>query len=366
MPDKVIALPTAPVIERALAPINGAELYEEAYAFVRRYVMMSDDEAIAVALWTMATHAIDCFGCIGYLNIDSPEKGTGKSRLLEVLALLVKRPWLTGRVPAITLALKLDREKPTLLLDETDAAFGASSSYTDLMRGVLNTGYKRSGRVTTREKGEPVDLSTFGPKAFAGIGSSLPATVAHRSIRINLQRKLPTDNINKFREQTARVEAEPIHARLTMWAELFAYEMHAEPKGLENLPDRPAEICESLLIIAESCGEPIAAAARKALLNLCAGGDEEFLSPGAQGLAAIRDLFEESFSRPELFDANPNVRKLRSSDIAKRLGMTEKMVSRLLAKYGIRPQAIRFGAQSLRGYFMAQFADAWSRYLPPK
>ena len=54
-------------------------------------------EATAVTLWVMMTHAIDAFDCVPYLMISSAEKQSGKTRLLEVLEVVVARPWLTGR-----------------------------------------------------------------------------------------------------------------------------------------------------------------------------------------------------------------------------------------------------------------------------
>jgi|GEM_PF-6478222 hypothetical protein len=101
---------------------SGKGVFDRTRDFITRFVAVTAHGAIAIALWIMMCHAIDAFDCVGYLMIVSAEKGTGKTRLLEVLRLLVPRPWLIGRAPAITMALKLDRERVTLLLDETDAA----------------------------------------------------------------------------------------------------------------------------------------------------------------------------------------------------------------------------------------------------
>ena len=73
-------------------------------------------------------------------------KQCGKTRLLEVLEPLVPRPWLTGRVSAAVLTRKVDGETPTLLLDESDAAFTHRSAYGEALRSLLNSGYRRSGR----------------------------------------------------------------------------------------------------------------------------------------------------------------------------------------------------------------------------
>src|SRR5262245_13954240 len=57
-------------------------------SFLRRFVVLTDDQACAVVLWTAMTHAIAAFVVVAYLSITSPEKRSGKTRLLEVLRLL--------------------------------------------------------------------------------------------------------------------------------------------------------------------------------------------------------------------------------------------------------------------------------------
>ncbi|MEE8606230.1 MAG: hypothetical protein V3S55_01390, partial [Nitrospiraceae bacterium] len=53
----------------------------------------------------------------------SAEKRSGKTRLLEVLSLIVAHPWLTGRVSPAALYRRIHAERRTLLLDESDSAF---------------------------------------------------------------------------------------------------------------------------------------------------------------------------------------------------------------------------------------------------
>ena len=70
---------------------SGAEVLGGLVAFIRRYIALSYVQAVMVALWVMHTHAIDAADCTPYLHIKSAEKWSGKTRLLEVLALLVAR-----------------------------------------------------------------------------------------------------------------------------------------------------------------------------------------------------------------------------------------------------------------------------------
>jgi hypothetical protein len=69
----------------ALMNSNGAALLEALAAFVRRYVVLSDEQAAIIALWVIHTHAFDAADATPYLNVFSAEKRSGKTRLLEVL-----------------------------------------------------------------------------------------------------------------------------------------------------------------------------------------------------------------------------------------------------------------------------------------
>ena len=96
---------------------NGAALLDDLAAFIRRYVVLSDAQAEAVALWTAHSHLVGAADATPYLSVTSAEKRSGKTRLLETLELMVARPWLTGRVTAAVLIRKVAGDQPTLLQD---------------------------------------------------------------------------------------------------------------------------------------------------------------------------------------------------------------------------------------------------------
>ena len=100
-----------------------AQILDAVCEYVRRYVVMSDAESVAVGLHAFHTHVLDAADTTPYISVTSAEMESGKTLLLETLELVVARPWLTGRVTAAVLARKVDKERPTLLLDESDAAF---------------------------------------------------------------------------------------------------------------------------------------------------------------------------------------------------------------------------------------------------
>jgi len=104
-----------------VAPLSA--MLDETMRLVRRFVVTTADQASAIALWVALTYVFEAFECAPYLSISSATKRSGKTRLLELLETVVHRPWLTGRTSAAALVRKVDADQPTLLLDESDAAF---------------------------------------------------------------------------------------------------------------------------------------------------------------------------------------------------------------------------------------------------
>ena len=166
--------------------LGGAAVLDAVGAFIRRFVALRDDHTDLIALWVVRTHALDAADTAPYLNIKSAEKRSGKTRLLEVLSLLVLCAWLTCRVSAAVLVREVAAETPTLLLDESDAAFKGDRDYAETLRGVLNAGLRRGGVaslcVSRGKDFDYADFAVFGPKAIAGIGRA-PDTVADRATR---------------------------------------------------------------------------------------------------------------------------------------------------------------------------------------
>src|SRR4051812_30524857 len=76
---------------RKAVPLH--RLLDEIGAFISRYVVCTEAQRTAIALWIVHTHVIDAAEATPYLAVTSAEKQSGKSRLLDVIAQLVARPW---------------------------------------------------------------------------------------------------------------------------------------------------------------------------------------------------------------------------------------------------------------------------------
>lgn len=349
----------------------GSETLNRVASFIKRFISMSDAQLVTLALWVAHTHALAAAETTPYLSVTSAEKQCGKTRLLEVLSLLVAKPWFTGSVSKAALVRKLDAVQPTLLLDETDAAFSGEKEYSEALRAVLNNGHSRDG-VASLCVGQGTnftikDFKVFCPKAIAGIGK-LPDTVADRSIPIRMKRRHPGDQSERFRPRLCKAEAAEIRDQLANWINRIVQGLRDAVPDLPNLlSDRQQDGCEPLLAIADDARGEWPRRGRRALLEILMGEAAEDDSSGVRLLCDVRTVFNQRL-----------VERLSTTDLLAGLCDTEPQwlefahgkplsapaLARLLKPYGIAHRKLRFGEVTFWGYERNAFADAWRRYLP--
>lgn len=349
--------------------MSGAEILDWLVGFLGRFVALSMAQAVAVALWVVHTHAMDAADCTPYLAINSAEKQSGKTRLLEVLRLLVLAAWFTGRVTAAVLSRKIDAVCPTLLLDESDAAFNGDETYAEVLRGVINSGYRRGGCVSVCVgKGAEIsysDFSTFCPKAIAGIGK-LPDTVADRSIPIRLKRA-QRGTVERFRERDAEREAQGPQGQIAAWCAAHLEKLRkARPAIPDAMTDRQADVCEPLLAIADAAGSEWPERARAALVTLCVGAQAEDGSAGVRLLRDIQGVFSNKavneMSSTALCDALALIETSPWAGWHKGRPMSPMGLARLLCPFEIFPAPLSSG--QARGYRIHQFEESFRLYIP--
>lgn len=244
--------------------------------FLNRYVVLSPHQSTAVTLFIAHTHAIDASDCTPYLSITSKEKRSGKTRLLEVLELLVCRALRSSDFTEAALFHMIPHQ-PTLLLDEIDTVFRGPKSREPL-RALLNAGYRR-GSPVRRVKGSTVEaFDPFCAKVIAGIGT-LPDTVADRSIPIRLARKEPTQSVERFRMRDVTDEGKVIRDQMfaafgrdTDNARWLSELANVRPELPGWLNDRQQDSWEPLLAIAQMVGGEWSERARAASYQLHQAG----------------------------------------------------------------------------------------------
>jgi hypothetical protein len=159
-------------------PVDGAELLADIEQFAGRFLAFpTKHHLVVLCLWAAHTWAVSAFYVTPRLVLDSPEPGSGKTRVLEVLVLLCHDAKLTlsTTTAALYRRIKSSEDKPpTILQDECNTVFGRTNApQAEDLRGLFNAGYK-TGATVDRCEGHGrdmtvVDFPVFAPVALAGL-----------------------------------------------------------------------------------------------------------------------------------------------------------------------------------------------------
>jgi hypothetical protein len=352
-----------PLIEPWHLPVNGAELLDEICRKIRRYVVLPEGSADAMALWALHTHVFDCFNHTPRLAITSPEKGCGKTTALDVLRELVARPLPTSNVTVSAVFRTIEIANPTLLIDEADTFLKENEE----LRGILNSGHRKGTPIirTVGDDYEPRQFSTWSPAAIAMIGN-LPSTLDDRSISVRLRRRKPTEPVQTFRSDRS-TDLHVLARRAARWAaDHQAALVNADP-DMGSLINRIADNWRPLFAIADAAGDKWANHVRS--IAQSAEAEKEDQSVRTMLLADIRDIFT----------ARPHSDRISSAELASELGsmegrpwaewgrngkpMTAAALARMLSPFGILSGTRRAGPDTFKGYLYSGFDEAFSSYL---
>jgi Protein of unknown function (DUF3631) len=337
--------------------------------FIRRYVVLPPEAADFLALWVAHTHAFEAALTTPYVRVVSAERASGKTRLLEVLSLLVRRGWLNANPSAATIFRKGDADAPTLLLDEVDQV--PFRDRMDLL-SVLNSGYRIGIKVPRcNDKGELFEFDVFYPKAFAGIDDGkLPDTLVSRSIPVRLERRRKDEPIDRFRHRQAEPGAAELRELIESWAAANLEALaDAEPELPDELGDREQEVWEPLFAIADLAGSDWPQRARRAAVALARAKGRAGESRGVRLLEDLQRVFRDKgdpdrvFSG-ELVEALNDLEESGWGGWNDGTGMRQRDLTRELDRYPISSQVIRIDDKTRQGFHRRQFEDAWARYLP--
>ncbi|MFK4100887.1 DUF3631 domain-containing protein [Streptomyces sp. NPDC019531] len=367
----------------AQVSIDGAALLDEVEAFHRRFNVFPREAAyVAVTLWDAHAHLIDAFDGTARLAFLSPEPGSGKSRALEIVETLTPRAATTVNASANALfrLVEADGGTPTLLFDEIDTVFGPKAGGNEEVRGFLNSGYRR-GAKSLRCVGDGSNQSTewfssFCAVAMAGLGS-LPDTILTRSVIIRMRKKAPNEKAEPYRRRVHEKQGHALRDRLAKWADTIRDDIAAAwPEMPEGVSDRPADVWEPLLAVADAAGGHWPERARAACLELVRAAGEG--SGSSIGIRLLTDLRDKVFCGAERMPTAAILELLHRIDDAPWADMdgngkplNARSLSKMLGEYvtaknePIGPRSIRTTRGVPKGYYAEDLADAWLRYCPP-
>ena len=147
-------------------PVNGVMFVAELTDAIRKYVVLTENDALAAAMWIRHAYCFDAFACTPRLAITAPEKRCGKTTLLDVIGILVPRPLSTANISSAATFRTIEAVRPTLL-DEADTFLGENEE----LRGILDSGHRAGGQVI-RTFGDDFEVRAFStqcPVAIAQI-----------------------------------------------------------------------------------------------------------------------------------------------------------------------------------------------------
>ncbi|MEV8204330.1 DUF3631 domain-containing protein [Streptomyces sp. NPDC079189] len=363
------------------APIDGAALLVEVEQFHRRFNVFPREAAyVAVALWDAHAHLLDAFDSTPRLAFLSPEPGSGKSRALEVVETLVPRPMLAvnARAAALFRSVSDPAGRPTILFDEIDTVFGPKAGDNEELRGFLNAGHRRSG-VTYRCIGDGgnqtvVEFPSYTAVSVAGLGY-LPDTITTRSVIIRMRRRARNEKAEPFRARLHEAEGHKLRERLAQWADQVRDDIAGRwPEMPDGVTDRPADVWEPLLSVADAAGGDWPERARTACVELvnAARADDK----GSLGIRLLTDLRDHVMAGIDRMPTVAILDRLCALDEAPWADMSgrpldSRSLAKMLGEYmttdntPVKARNIKSAGTVLKGYYAADLHDAWQRYCPP-
>jgi hypothetical protein len=328
-------------------------------------VVLPRAAADAITLWIVHAHALEGFHITPRLNLSSPEKGCGKTTLLDVIATLLPRPLRTENCTSAVLFRLVDKHCPTLLLDEIDTYLAAH----DELRGLLNAGHRKGAKAVRCEgdNNEVRAFNAFAPVVLAGIGS-LPGTLHDRSLLVPLVRAKPGEIAHRFDSRKISMETE-LKTKLSRWSIDHIEELSSsDPVMPESAHNRLADNWRPLFAIAQAVGGSWREKVSRSFehLNSDAQADEA-QGIGTTLLADIKDLFEETGSR-KLFSATITERLIEIegrpwAEYRRGKPLSKNQLARLLRRFKIKSKSIRIGTDTGKGYHLDDFAESFDRFL---
>ncbi|MFF5278773.1 DUF3631 domain-containing protein [Streptomyces sp. NPDC000133] len=370
---------TAPA--QTTAPIDGAALLAEVEQFHRRFNVFPREAAyVAVALWDAHAHLLDAFDSTPRLAFLSPEPGSGKSRALEVVETLVPRPMLAvnARAAALFRSVSDPAGRPTILFDEIDTVFGPKAGDNEELRGFLNAGHRRSG-VTYRCIGDGgnqtvVEFPSYTAVSVAGLGY-LPDTITTRSVIIRMRRRARNEKAEPFRARLHEAEGHTLRDRLAQWADQVRDDIAGRwPEMPDGVTDRPADVWEPLLSVADAAGGDWPERARAACVELVnAARADDKGSLGIRLLTDLRDFVMAGIDRMPTVAILDRLCALDEAPWADMSGrpLDSRSLAKMLGEYmttdntPVKARNIKSAGTVLKGYYAADLHDAWQRYCPP-
>jgi len=373
--DKITTLTGIPVsvIEEVIEERAEPEppIIDKVATFIERFTFLRDKCLYRlIATWVVATHMYKEFEYFGYLFIHSPEWRSGKSRLLEVLDMLVFNSSTILNSPTESVLFRT-ADNSTQLLDEVD-----SMNNRDDLRSLLNAGFRNGNTVprmrdTTKGKYEVEKFLVFAPRALAGIGTSiLNGTTRDRSFMIQMVRQRKDERRESFRRRRLETEAKALKDQIRDWVKQYKEQIksvydRSDFPYLEDFQDRTIDVTEPLAAILEVTykDHPLAKEANRDLIHAVAIARED-----QESILSEHDILRELARLAENADSLVgNATELANMCEGLEDKPTPQEITRVLRLYYFKTKSIRKNGKPKYRYELhyKELQEILERYASP-
>ncbi|MGA3317166.1 MAG: DUF3854 domain-containing protein [Candidatus Korobacteraceae bacterium] len=291
--------------------VSPGQLIAELEAYYSRRRHLPQDTALVEALFCMNTYVFDAFDTTAYLLYESATGGCGKTTALEFHEAVCARAYLGVDPSAAVLYRRIERDKPTWLLDEARILQSHGERAQELL-ALFDAGYKAGATVSRcEEHGETLrDFSVYCPKVLARIGG-FKGTLLDRGIVIHLEK---ARGLPQTRRKVLKKEAAPLKEALDAYALQYRaalenlYENEPDETYWPQLSGRESEIWGPLLTHARLAGPQVEMRALTVALEFSTGKaeiavvEDHHLALAQEALEVLNMLEGEKFLSRELME----------------------------------------------------------------
>jgi len=243
-----IKLPGPGVVE--LAPPSTRDALRAILRHIGRYVGLEPVDARLAAFWTLMTHAADRADAVPYL-VFRGDYGQGKSRALQIVGGLCRRPAMISASPTPAVVFRLiDAYSPTLIIDE----FNRPTDMHEDLVAILNAGYLPGATVLrcVGDDHEPRAFRCFGPKIIATRVRFKDEALASRCLVVSMPSNKPARVPTILDRERVEAEAAEIRDLLTRWRLEHWHRLNltAAPRELADYEPRLAQLAAPLVALA--------------------------------------------------------------------------------------------------------------------
>lgn len=353
--------------ELAIDGLTGNDILLGNRSFATDILYATDEQHDALTLFDAASHVLDAFTTVPRALAVAPGKQSGKTTLLQVIAMLGHNAWKADPTGPALRSKFNEKEKPLVMIDEISEYYGKAGlrqGPKDLNK-ILLEGYAKDAKLALSEDRSTVDISSFCFAAMGGLKSAVREDIRDRSIVFDMKPIPPTMHVADALSDDVQEEGKIQNARVHQWArenqETIKYAFKNFRKPHKKMAARLRQIWGPLYAVALVAGGDWPQRCVNAFRAMALDASERpVLSKSQMILRDTGKLFadtgaERMFTR----DIAAHLRSLPDVDLYRNLsndGLAKSMTEALGPA-----MSMDIGAQRAKGFRAAPILSAWAR-----